>query len=582
MRKYRLLAVIMAAIFMVATLPMIPVQADTIGKEAQACKELGILLGADKSGVTTQYLAAIPTRLQAYIIALRLKGLYSEAGSFTSSNNFRDASLAGWAKNYLAYAKNTPELGWTGYPDGSFGVNDKISGQAFYKVMLETLGYKQNIDFSYARTLEFADKIGLVEDAAEITAIKSFTTNDIAKGIYGALNTNVAGTDKKLVDVLEEKGIFESEKVEAAGFNSLIQISVNMNLEYGIPMIPIKDTYTKMGCYILENDNTNMSYEIKKDSAKVRFTEGYTTAFINNTKVEMERPVMKNKAGVYYVPASFIVASAKTLGYDAEYISSKNILKLQASAVIKAAESEIVLLKGTKKAIKVEKRYSDIDVQDVTSQCTFTAASTGGIVMMGSNSGEVIGNNLGTDKVVVKYMGKEVDRVTAYVVDVVPTHYPLSYYEQVFDTFFRIDKTSCTDAYGAVWNKKSGILATTNENDGKDTGSSLNIKSYSPSEEGVTVDLTKLLENRAIKGKTSVLKIYAKAIAEGSELYVKANIRSSYASINKENTIALGSTWKGVELLKINIPEDTQELTLEIATGQNGEIRVDGFTMTLE
>ncbi len=305
MQKHKLLAVLMVTIFMLASLPGVTVQAvDTIGKQAQACKELGILLGADKSGVTTQYLATIPTRLQAYIIALRLKGLYEEAGKFTGTNNFTDDFLVDWAKNYLAYTKNTPELGWTGYTDGSFGVNDKISDQAFYKVMLETLGYKQNIDFSYAQTLDFADKIGLVEDSAEIKAINSFTTNDIVKGIYRALSTNVAGTDKKLVDLLEEKGIFKSEKVEAAGFNSLIQVTGNIDLEYGVEMIPIEDTYTKMGCYILANDDNNMTYEIKKDAARVRFIAGYTTAFINNTKVTMEKAVMKDRAGTYYAPVS--------------------------------------------------------------------------------------------------------------------------------------------------------------------------------------------------------------------------------------------------------------------------------------
>ena len=154
MMKHKLLAFLMAAVLMLTSLPGITVQAeDTIGREAKACSELGILLGSDKSGVTAQYLSNIPTRLQAYVIALRLKGLYAEAGKFVSSKNFLDASAAGWAKNYLAYAKNYPELGWTGYSDGRFGVNDNINAQAFYKVLLETLGYKQNVDFTYAKTL---------------------------------------------------------------------------------------------------------------------------------------------------------------------------------------------------------------------------------------------------------------------------------------------------------------------------------------------------------------------------------------------------------------------------------------------
>ncbi len=580
MKKSKVLALLMAAIIVIASMPGITVQADTIGKEAQACKNLGILLGADKSGVTSQYLSAIPTRLQAYIIALRLKGLYEEAGKYSSSTTFTDASAAGWAKNYLAYAKNSPELGWTGYPNGSFGVNDKINAQAFYKVMLETLGYKQNVDFTYAKTLEFADKIGLVDDAGEIAAIKSFTINDIAKGIYRALNTNVAGTDKKLIALLVDKGIFEADKVEASGLYSLIQINARVDLEYDVAMVPVKDTYIKMGSYILENDKTNMAFEIKKDSVKVRLTEGFTTAYINSTKVVMERPVMKDASGTYYIPVSFVLESAGEFGYDAEYIEDKKILRLQESADIKATESEIVLSKGQKKPIQVEKIYSGIETEVITSQCTFTAASNDGIIQVVSTSGEVTGKNVGSAEIIISYQGKEVDRITAHVVDVVPKFYPAAYYEQVFETTFSLDKPNFTDGFGTVWNKKTGVKASINEDDSRDTGSSLSILNYSSNESGITIDLTKLLENRAIKGKSSTLRIFAKGISEDSKLYVTANINVNNVNVKKENNIVLDNKWKSIELLKIDIPSNAQGLTLDIATGQNEEIRIDAFTMT--
>ncbi|MGI6584914.1 MAG: hypothetical protein ACOX3L_03000 [Lutisporaceae bacterium] len=94
----------------------------------------------------------------------------------------------------------------------------KIDGQAFYKVMLETLGYKQDVDFTYAETLEFAEEIGLVDDAGDIEKIKSFTVNDIAIGIYNALNTKPADSDKKLISVMVENNIIDSEDAVAAGF----------------------------------------------------------------------------------------------------------------------------------------------------------------------------------------------------------------------------------------------------------------------------------------------------------------------------------------------------------------------------
>ncbi|MEA4848237.1 MAG: stalk domain-containing protein, partial [Clostridiaceae bacterium] len=463
----------------------------------------------------------------------------------------------------------------------SFRVNDKISGQEFYKILLEILGYKQDIDFIYARTLEFADRIGLVEDAGEIAAIKSFTVNDVAKGIYRALNTNVAGTDKKLVDLLVSKGVFRPEKVEAAGFNSLIQITPRVDLKSGVAMVPIKDTYTKMGGYILENDSTNMAYEIKKGSSWVRLTERFTTAYINRIRVTMEEPVMKDKAGVYYVPVSFILECAGEFGYDAEYIKAKNILRLEKLPEIKAVQSEMVLTRGDKRSIKIEKKYSEIEREDITSKCTFAATSNGGTLQLGSISGEVTGRTVGSAEIAVRYEGKEIDRVTVHVVDVVPKYYPAAFYEQVFETSFRLNKPNFIDGFGAVWNKKSGVVAEINENDYVDTGSSLKILNYSSVNSGVTVDLTKLLENRAIKGKTITLKIYAKGMIEDSKLYAVANIKSKSANIKKENSVTLDEDkWKSIELLKLDIPAKVQELTLDIATEHNGEIMIDAFTMT--
>jgi hypothetical protein len=580
MKKRKMLAILMAAIITIASIPGITVQADSISKEAQACKELGILLGDGNNGVTAQYLAQNPTRLQAYLFALRLKGLYEEVGKYTSSNNFSDVSKAAWAKNYLAYAKNTPELGWGGYSDGRFGVDDKMNAQAFYKVLLETLGYKQNVDFTYAQTFEFADKIGLVEDAGEIREIKSFTINDIAKGIYGALSTNIAGADKKLVDVLVDKGIFKPEIVEKTGLNSRIRITAMVDDKNGIAWVPVEDTYKKMGCYIGKDAKGTMYYEIRKGTASLKMTEGVASALVNDTKTAFEKPVMKGERGIYYVPVSFVLASAREFGYDAEYLKAGKILELHQLARIKATQGEIVIAKGDKKSINVQKKYSEIQVGNITSQCTFAAAVNNGIVQVGGTTGEVTGKSIGSAEIVISYEGKEVDRVTVYVVDVVPKYYPVSYYEQVFDTTFRLDKPNYTDSFGAVWNKMTGVMLKNTEDDSMDTGSSLNLLNYSGNGTGITADLSKLLENRAIKGKTSTLKISAKAVGDSAKLYVKVSSKSKYGIVSKENTVVLGSKWNNIELLKIDIPEDAYELTLSIGVGKNEEVRLDAFTMT--
>ena len=59
-------------------------------------------------------------------------------------------------RNILAYLKDNPQYGFIGYPDGRFGVDDKLLPRQLYKVLLTAMGYKEGEDFSYADVIEFA------------------------------------------------------------------------------------------------------------------------------------------------------------------------------------------------------------------------------------------------------------------------------------------------------------------------------------------------------------------------------------------------------------------------------------------
>lgn len=220
MRKLKLLALLMAIVLISGSILSINGFADTIGKEAKACETLGILVGSDaNSGVTSEYLATTPSRLTAFIIFLRIKGLEGDALTYDGENNFIDAEDLKWVvgRNYLAYAKDNPDLGWVGTPDGKFLPNNSIDAKAFYKVMLETLGYKQDKDFTYADTLKFAESINLISNASSMEKKTSFTVNDVAKAIYSTLNTKPKGEKKNLVTLMVENGILDEKKVISAG-----------------------------------------------------------------------------------------------------------------------------------------------------------------------------------------------------------------------------------------------------------------------------------------------------------------------------------------------------------------------------
>lgn len=221
MRTRKFIALVIALLLFATSLMPTAVFADTISKEAKACAELGILIGTDAStGITSSYLSTTPTRIQALIIFLRIQGLEEEALKYTHDNNFKDASDLQWivGRNYLAYAKDNPDLGWVGNTEGEFLPNQNIDGKAFYKVMLETLGYKQDIDFTYSETLKFAESIDLLSKASTIENLKDFTINHVAKAIYNTLNTKPKGESKKLISLMTEKGIIDEAVATKAGF----------------------------------------------------------------------------------------------------------------------------------------------------------------------------------------------------------------------------------------------------------------------------------------------------------------------------------------------------------------------------
>lgn len=214
MKKTLALVLALAMVFSTITVAFAE---GTIGAEAQVCADLGMLKG-ETGTVDAAYVATAPTRLQAAVMFLRLKGLEAEALAFTGEDNFADGNIA-WAEgaNLLAYLKANPQLGWVG--DGTnFNPNNTITAKEYYKVLLETLGYKQNTaevvgDFTWENVIEFAASKGL----SKVAEVADYTVNDLAIATVEALKANVKDGETTLVASLVEAGKVDAAKAVAAG-----------------------------------------------------------------------------------------------------------------------------------------------------------------------------------------------------------------------------------------------------------------------------------------------------------------------------------------------------------------------------
>ncbi|CAN7341145.1 hypothetical protein LJR153_001976 [Paenibacillus sp. LjRoot153] len=188
-----------------------------VKSETDVAGDLGILQG-DGSGLTTEYLNKSTTRFQAAIMFLRLKGLETEALAYSGMNNFKDASLVyKEGQAVLGYLKAHPELGWQGTGGDQFDPLSGITAQAYYKVLLEAVGYKQGTDFEFAQTLAFAEQKGL----SKIASVQQVVNMNVATATIEALRASLKGTDKTLATVLSEKGILAANMLEELTYKSL-------------------------------------------------------------------------------------------------------------------------------------------------------------------------------------------------------------------------------------------------------------------------------------------------------------------------------------------------------------------------
>ncbi|NOU65876.1 hypothetical protein GC096_17720 [Paenibacillus sp. LMG 31461] len=218
LKKLVLSAVVLLGVIMGLTaLTAIAAEQMQVKSETDVAGDLGILQG-DGNGLTTEYLSKSTTRFQAAIMFLRLKGLETDALAYSGMTNFKDASLVYQeGQAVLGYLKAHPELGWQGTGGDQFDPLTGITAQAYYKVLLEALGYKQGTDFEFAQALAFAEQKGL----SKIAGAGQLVNMNVATATIEALHATVKGSDKTLAAVLSEKGILAANKLEALTYKSL-------------------------------------------------------------------------------------------------------------------------------------------------------------------------------------------------------------------------------------------------------------------------------------------------------------------------------------------------------------------------
>lgn len=348
--------------------------------DAQAAKDLGMLVGSG-NGVTIEYLNETPTRLQSAIMFLRLKGLEQTALAYTSTNNFADANQVVWAggKNIMAYLNNNPQLGWAGIGANKFNPNTAVDAASYYKVMLETLGYKQNTtevigDFTWEGVKAFAATKGLVKVANST----NFTVNEVATATIEALKATVNGSTKTLATSLVEAGVITEAAAIAAGVYTAVPTVLAVE---SVKTDNLKQLVVKFNQEIkAAGDEDN--YELDADNAVIdaatKFTlqaDKKTVVITLTTEAAQQEIVALTVKGIEAVNGSKLIEtvvkdielfdktiptalSAKVIGNDTIKVTFSESIETVAAADFKVDGGEVIV-----KGITMANNNTEVNVE---------------------------------------------------------------------------------------------------------------------------------------------------------------------------------------------------------------------------
>lgn len=158
-------------------------------------------------------------------------------------------------------------------------------------------------------------------------------------------------------------------------------------------------------------------------------------------------------------------------------------------------------------------------------------------------------------------------------------YYEYAIYEQVFEKDFRISRSGYIDRFNTKWGKDN-VEATIMDKDYIDAQSAIYIKNTSNKDSGIWADLSELINDKQLKGRTIGIKFYARKVTADAKMIVNVRVKSGKEYKYIPRKYELEYKWKkfGVDVL---IPENGDGLTISFGTPLGEEVKIDGFIITV-
>lgn len=216
-KAWKAIGLALCLVMSLMTLPQVSASEITTDIKADLLNDMAILKG-DGSGYN---LSGVLSRKEAITFITRLnnkedsvldnRSQYIETGLIDVESNQ-------WYAPYVGYGVEAGIL--TGYADGSFKPDADLNGKAFLKMILVSLGYEYNQDFTWTNVLDKAQELGLIAGSDYYrfgTSGTNFYREDVVNIIYRALKTQSRVSDQKLIYTFIDAGVISDEVAAAYG-----------------------------------------------------------------------------------------------------------------------------------------------------------------------------------------------------------------------------------------------------------------------------------------------------------------------------------------------------------------------------
>lgn len=197
--------------------------------QAEVLNKLDILRGSGESFELDKKL----TRAEAATFIVRLLGkedLVNSQKDQYSYTSYTDVSPDEWYAAYVGYCDKNSII--NGYADKTFKPHEYLSEKAFLKMLLTSVGYGYNVDFTWNNVNYYAHKAGIVDDAAYSKnvddVITNYTRGDVVEVIFSTLQVISKETSMRMIQSFIDKDLIT--KYEATNYG-LIEDSIDAEID---------------------------------------------------------------------------------------------------------------------------------------------------------------------------------------------------------------------------------------------------------------------------------------------------------------------------------------------------------------